>query len=322
MNLLNCLAAIGLPLAMPALAGAAAAPEAGTLCSRSIRVQFPGTVAVTNRFGPQPLRFRLQALPALAAPGDTANLLLLSAEPGLLLQAPSASGSATSLVAGRLVFTAPAARQIQDFGAPALRATLGPTNRAPLNLRRHRALAIWLELDGPPSSEPLALEVQLEAGGRTVQFPPIQLGFSGARTVLLPEAADEPAPAGSAAGGFDYGAVSALSLRWAPGRAGPPPACRVRRIEAVAEFDGLLMMPELTIDETRLVITAALRTGDSVELGGDGRLRVFDAAGDLLTLMDPYGGVPRLKGGVNHVRLHSAEPAAARMTLITRAQEP
>ncbi len=281
------------------------------------RTSVPGKLRVTNGFGAQPLRFRLQAAPTLAVPGDQTNLVLFRAEPPVELKLPAAKAP----MPGALAW--------------------GTNLAAPLNLLRHRALAVKLSCNprppatnqqAPIRNEPCAvLNVQLEAGGKTYRDHYIDLNFTGERTIILPEPATErmlpefrPADANyafkAAMYGFDYRHIVAVNLRWMRLPKGQPAQCGVARIEALAEADAGLKNPELVIGNARLLVPAELKTGDYAEFEATGPVKIFDRNGTLLSSVNPVGGPPRLQPNENTIILKSASPAAARLTVITMGE--
>jgi hypothetical protein len=271
------------------------------------RVMVPGALSVTNPFGTQPVRLRLQAVPTLAAAGDPANRVLLNAEPARELSLPAA--------------TAPMP------GAPAWQTSFAQ----PLDLLHHRALAVQLRVDGPApaaGSPAAVLNVQLEAGGKTYRDHYIDLDFRGAKTVVLPEPTTErmlpefrPAHANyafkAAMYGFDYGHIVALHLRWMRLPAGEPVRCSVVKVEALAESETTLQHAELVWGDKTLVIPADLKTGDYAEFEGEGPLRVFDRQGVLLASFEAARDLPLWQAGENPVSIRAAGPAGVKLTAIT-----
>ena len=270
------------------------------------RVTVPGELTVTNTFGAQPMKFRLQAVPALAPVGDKANITLLHAEPTTVLTLPAAN-------------------------APMPGALAGQTSLAkPMDLLHHRALAVRLRVDGPApivDGQVAVLNVQLEAAGKTYRDHYIDLNFTGEKTIILPEPTTErmlpefrPAPANyafkAAMYGFDYGHIVAMNLRWMRAPKDQPVTCSVVSVEALTESEVPLSHPELIIGDKALAIPADLKTGDYVEFQGDGPVRVFDRNGSLLSSIDVGSDLPILQGGKNRVVLRSAA-APARLTCIT-----
>ncbi|OHB65635.1 MAG: hypothetical protein A2Y77_03625 [Planctomycetes bacterium RBG_13_62_9] len=271
------------------------------------RVNVPGELRVTNTFAAQPLKFRLQAAPALAPVGDKTNVVLLRCEPARELNVPAANAPMPGALANRT-----------DFATP-------------LDLIHHRALAIRLRVNTPAVAEnepPAVLNVQLESGGKTYRDHYLDLDFTGERTIVLPEPTTErmlpefrPAHANyafkAAMYGFNYRHVVALNLRWMRAPKDRPVTCSVVLVEALAESEVPLKNPEVTVGEKTLTIPLELKTGDYAEFWADGALQVFDRKGTLLSSLDVGSDLPGLSPGMNRVTLHAAGAAWAKFTAIT-----
>lgn len=299
------------------------------------RADAPGEIPVRNPFGPQPLRFRLQAVPTLAPPGDAANVVLVRAEPPAELPSPRATSGQSSpampgALAARIDFTQPAANRSGDWALPPGAATAGGEGRA-LDLLRHRALAVRLRVDAferAADEPPPVLNVQLEAGAKTYREHYIDLDFSGQRVVILPEPTTErtlaefrPSHANyefkSAMYGFNYGHVVALNFRWMrlPKQGGI--RCAIASVEALAETDTKLGNPEIAIGERRMVVGHELATGDYAEFHGEGPIRVFDRNGALRAELPAPADVPTLPAGPSALRYAAAPGGPAKLMLIT-----
>jgi hypothetical protein len=271
------------------------------------RTTVPGELVVTNSFSAQPLKFRLQAVPALAPVGDKANLTLLHAEPATALSLPAANAPMPGAMANQINFT------------------------KPMDLLRHRALAVRLRVDGPApvmNGQVAVLNVQLEAAGKSYRDHYIDLNFTGEKTIVLPEPTTErmlpefrPAQANyafkAAMYGFDYRHIVALNLRWMRAPKGQPVRCSVTSVEALAESESPLQHPELIVGEQTLTIPADLKTGDYAEFWAAGSLKVFDRNGTLLSSVNIQGTPVTLQPGENHVALRAAAPAPTKLTCIT-----
>jgi hypothetical protein len=270
------------------------------------QVDVPGELRVTNMFGVQPLKFRLQAVSMLASMGDKANVVLLHAEPTTELNLPPTGAPMPGALANRI-----------DFAKP-------------LDLLHHRALAVRLGVDGPaPTNGPCAvLNVQLESGGKTYRDHYIDLDFRGEKTIFLPEPTTErmlpefrPAHSNyefkAAMYGFEYRHIVALNLRWMRLPKDRLVKCSVTLVEALAESEVPLKNPELTVGAKTFSIPVELKTGDYAEFWADGPVRVFDRNGIPLSSFDPEGGPPALQAGENPIVLHAAGAASARFTAIT-----
>ena len=154
------------------------------------RVDVPGEVRVKNEFGPQKLKFRLQAVPRLTKVGDRSNITLFHADPPLALHPRGANVIMPGALIGRIEFTKSAGAQAGTVTAAPV--TEGETIQSgrPLDLSTHRALAVRLNVDGPlpkPGTPGAVLNVQLESSGRNYRDHYIDLDFLGERTIVIPE---------------------------------------------------------------------------------------------------------------------------------------
>jgi hypothetical protein len=268
-------------------------------------VDLPGELRVTNPFGAQPLKFRLQAAPVLASVGDETNIVLLHAEPAAELSLPAAGAPMPGALAQRADFT------------------------KPLDLLHHRALAVRLGVDAPASANgPCAvLNLQLESGGKTYRDHYVDLDFRGDKTIVLPEPTTErmlaefrPAHANyafkAAMYGFDYRHIIALNLRWMRLPKDQSVQCRVLQVEALAESEVPLKDLELTVGEKAFPLPAELKTGDYAEFWAEGPVRVFDRNGAGLSSLDVPGDTPLLQAGENRISLRAGGAARAKFTAI------
>jgi hypothetical protein len=247
-------------------------------------------LSITNTFTAQPLQFRLQVVPTLAAVGATNNITLLRTNTALSVAKPPMPGA----LASRTEFA------------------------KPLDLLHHRALAVTVRVDNLVTGA--VLNVQLEAGSKRYRDHYLDLNFTGEKTLIIPEPTTgrmlpefRPAHANyafkAAMYDFNYRNVVALNLRWM--RA--PVPCRVELVEALAETDTRLVDPQ--IGDYR--IPARLGTGDYIECRAGSPVRVFDGNGRLLASPNATGPLPQLGPGANRLRLGGAGPAAVKFTLIT-----
>jgi hypothetical protein len=280
---------------------------------------------ITNAFAAQPLQFRLQCVPVLAPPGAATNRVLLHAVPPLQLPPPDKRAALPGALAARIEFTKPVGDQFSVFmvgqAAPAATGTAGK----PLNLLKHRALAVRLSVPGaPPAGQPPpVLNLQLEAGGKVYRDYYVDLDFAGERTLIIPEPTTgrmlpefRPAHANyafkAAMYGFNYGGILALNLRWMRGGG----TCAVAQVEALAELDTPLTRPVLAVGGKKFVLPVDLGTEDYAEFRDGGDLRVFDKQGQLLQTVRPAGRVPQLPAGPSRIQLE-AGGGAAKLTVIT-----
>jgi hypothetical protein len=290
------------------------------------RVALPGEARAVNLFAAQPLRFRLQAVPALAAVGDKANQVLLRSNPPLELKLPGVKDAMPGALAGAVEFLKPAGQQAVGLKLGP-QAVLGGGGK-PVNLLKHRAVAIKLRVDAPPppATPCPVLNVQLESWGKTYRDYYLDLDFAGEKTVVMAEPSTErmlpefrPAAQNyefkAAMYGFDYQGIVALNFRWMRVATGAPLRCRVELVEALAESDAPLENPAIVLGGRRLVIPAALHPGDYAECWGEGPLRVFDRNG--VTLKTAAAPPADLHPGENRLTLESQSSGTARLTVIT-----
>ena len=143
---------------------------------------------------------------------------------------------------GALVQRVELSKAVQDPGSTLM---VGPSDRSSaraLDLTRHRALAVQLEVEGPAqtSVESPVLNVQLEAGGKAYRDYYVDLNFRGIKTLILPEASTSrmlaefrPAysnyPFKMAMYSFNYANVIALNLRWMRYANGSGIQCRIEQ---------------------------------------------------------------------------------------------
>jgi hypothetical protein len=281
------------------------------------RVVIPGEITLKNDFEAQPLKFRLQVAPTLAAIGDPANISLFRAEPPVEIPPPDTRATMPGVLVQRVEFmTGP-------------RAAGDATRGKPLDLTRRRALAVRLNVDGLAlgSGERPVLNIQLEAGGKRYRDYYLDLDFSGPKTVILAEpgtsrmlAEFRPAYSNyafkSAMTGFNYDNVVALNLRWMRYPKGSDVRCRISLVEALEERNGALTGIDVSAGALNIAIPGEMRTGDYAEYWGDGPIRVFDRNGILL-LTTPTNGGPLLRAGDNRLAVKAAASGNAIFTLIT-----
>ena len=149
------------------------------------RMAIPGEITVKNDFDEQPLRFRLQVEPELAAMGDPANIPLLRGHPLVEVGPPSAQDA----MPGALVQRVALSKAAQNSGGVFMVGASDRTTGKAVDLRTHRALAVRLEVEGPEqaSGQTPVLNIQLETGDTTYRDYYIDLNFRGTKTVILPE---------------------------------------------------------------------------------------------------------------------------------------
>jgi hypothetical protein len=292
------------------------------------RMAVPGEISVRNDFSAQPLKFRLQVTPALAAVGDPSNIPLLRAESSGEIQPPDAKAT----LPGSLIQHFEFARALQDQRSPFLvgpRAAGDKTPGKPLYLTNHRALAVRLEVEGLAAGlgETPVLNIQLEADGRWYRDYYVDVNFSGSKTVILTEpgtsrmlAEFRPAyanyPFKAAMYGFNYGNVVALNLRWMRYPKGCEVRCRISFVDALEERDSTLRDVGISVGSLSFAVPARMKIGDYAEYWGDGVIRVFDRNGIQLST-SPVEPGPQLSTGENKLTLKAAGSGNVTLTVIT-----
>ncbi len=286
----------------------------------ALRTNGAGRLEVTNNGPVQPLRFQLRCLPSLAPPLASDNVKLFrpgrpmgirmpvgAAMPGALayrarLEQPSEPGRAVFAV-GPQPDELPVARS----------KAIGKRNH--VDLVSHRALAVTLDVDGPPDPPgalPGVLNVQLESTSKRYRDYFIDLDFRGRRTITIdnPDAARTISQYRPARGAyrlkaalytFDYDRIMGLDLRW---MRFPSAAVKVKleSISAVAERPTLARGVAVSLGKSRVELPTQLHPGDYADYDGGSDVRVFDHDGKLLAtgqVADP----PLLGKGTNLVRV-------------------
>jgi hypothetical protein len=292
------------------------------------RLAIPGEITLKNDFSAQPLKFRLKLAPALAASGDTSNIALLRAEPPVEIQSPDTKASLPGSLVQRFEFT----KAVQDQRSVFMvgpRAADDKTPGKPLDLTKHRALAVRLNVEGQAtgSGETPVLNIQLEAGGRRYRDYYVDVDFSGTKTIILTEPGTKrmlaefpPAyanyPFKAAMGSFNYGNVVALNLRWMRYPKGSAVRCRIGLVEALEERNSTLRDIEISTGSLSITIPAEMNTGDYAEYWADGAIRVFNRNGILLST-SPVKPGPQLGTGENKLMVKTAGSGNAVLTAIT-----
>lgn len=292
------------------------------------RLAAAGSLTVTNSFGPQPLSFRLAATTALAPPGDAGNITLLKPDAGLTVPPPGAKARMPGALAQRTAFASAVGDQVSALmvGPGGIKA--GKLAGKYHDLTQHRGIAVTLEVEGQPAKGPPAvLNVQLESDGKRYRDHYIDLDFSGARTVVIPEPTAERMLAEFRPDGanyafkhagytFNYGRIVALNLRWMRWPKGATITCKVSRVEALKESEAVLRNPRLLVGDRVFNIPAELRTGDYAEYWAAGPIRIFDANGAEKGSFAPKESPLPLTGGHNTIRLEGESFAPVKFTAV------
>jgi hypothetical protein len=292
------------------------------------RLVIPGEMLVRNEFEKQPVKFRLRVAPQLAPVDDPSNISLLRTEVPVEVQAPDTKDQMPGALVWRIEYAQAGQDQSSMFMVGPTKASNRLMSKA-LDLTRHRALAVQLEVDGPLSGsrESPVLNVQLEAGGRTYRDYYIDLDFRGAKTVILAEpgtsrmlAEFRPVSANysfkAAMYSFNYTNVVALNLRWMRYTKGSRVRCRIGLVEALEERNGVSRDFEISAGLLKISIPGEMKTGDYAEYWGEGPIRIFDRNGVLLRTV-PAARAPVLEAGENRLAVKAGESGNLMLTAIT-----
>jgi len=296
-----------------------------------------------NRFGPQPLKLRIEALYA-AAPYDSPDAALLAgfARPDELAVTGAAKGvsaewAALAIDANRKGPSGACA----SYAAKNTSATpkgawtqLARTFAPPLDLRKHGAMGLWIQGDGKGE----LLNFQLT---NPPQFWPtwdehyVDVDFTGWRYVelhLRERDADRHWDYTWPYGGLcdvtrsplirDH--VSALNIYYNNLPPNEAVKCLLSPIKALPVAKVKLANPAISIGDRKVVFPITLESGQYIEMESASDCRLYDERGALLQRLTPQGDVPRLAAGDNLVSFACAEPqgynARAKVTLITQGQ--
>ncbi|MCY3020727.1 MAG: hypothetical protein NTW87_17050 [Planctomycetota bacterium] len=298
------------------------------------------TWTARNRFGPQPLRLRIEALYA-AAPYDSPDAVVLArfdkpeefalagTAPGVTASwAPSAEvmreGTATGCLTAKSSMTARA-------GAwAAIRKAFSP----PVDLGKRGAMGVWVHGDGKGE----LLNLQLT---NPTQFWPtwdehyIDVDFTGWRYVelLLRERdadrfVDYTWPYGGTSAVFRSplirGYTSALSIYCNHLPPNDTTKCFLGAVKALPVVKVKLKEPALSIGGSRIVFPVTLESGQYLEMESAAACRVYDERGALVDTTVPRGEQPKLETGDNRLTFACEPPQGAnarvRVTAITQGE--
>lgn len=318
----------------------AAYPKSGIIRSDASET---ATWPIQNHFGPQPLRVRIEALPALAAYGAANNLVVADfaklqfavsgntgAKAALALTGenhPQAGAVARLSCAGPAV-NAPFPNKLAGHGQPAW-AQASASFPTPLDLRLHRGLGVWIKGDGGNE----VLNVQLEVTPQSYLHFYQPIDFTGWRYCELGEMEGDRV--------LDYFTYEKHALhdpkldRFAgvtlmilnPPRGGNVDL-QLGRIEALREVGGQLVNPRITVGGAALTLPVALEpeqyleTGDLWASRDPAVCRIFDADGQERRRLKLDGLLPGVPAAASTIRFQNEAKlsARARVTLLLERQ--
>jgi hypothetical protein len=293
---------------------------------------------VRNRFGPQPMRLRIEALEA-AVPYDSADAVVLARfdKPDDLAVGGAAAGVTPSW--------APAAEPARP-GGPSAKFTAASTLKAregawakivrtfspPVDLGTCGALGVWIHGDGKGE----LLNLQLTNPDRfwpTWDEHYVDVDFTGWRYVELhlrerdaDRFVDYRWPYGGTSAVFRSPLIrahtSVLAIYYNHLPPGDTATCYLSPVKALRTVKIRLADPAVAVGGSRIVFPVTLESGQYVEMESASDCRLYDARGALLRKVVPQGEPPRLEAGENRATFSCQGPegsvARARVTVITQ----
>lgn len=290
------------------------------------KLNLPREVEIDNAGPPQPLTLRVRALPSQAKANETGNIPLIRTDNQMELRIP-ASAPDDSVVAS-IPLSEPSGRQTSNEYK-----SKGPGNapigRAPIDLQRHRGLAVTLDVKGRTtdgaSSWPV-LNVQLQSVGTMYRDYYVDVNFSGEKTIIIPGTNVErlfddlqPMSYGvfNSVYNFDFSKIVSVNFRWMRRPVGDGFSCAVKSVVALAETDNPVNNLRISLGGKSLSIPAEIATGNYVEFTRSGEVRYYDKNGNMLSNVTPRSGMPlTLAAGRNILKLESATTIPVELTIM------
>lgn len=294
--------------------------------------------SVTNRFGRQPLRLRIEGLlsaGAYAAAGnitmadfqDCAGFTNRAAEAGIRMNLePCADLVKVGKVSGRIAATSDRPTPQRSW------ARVGKYFAPALNLSKHQAMGVWVHGDG--TGAVLNLQLKSPPG-----FTPgdgdhyIILDFSGWRyfELIEPEGeryANYSWPYGGIYSIYrenvTYSHVHALNLFLNNIPAKGSVTCELSPVVALPTLPAKLVNPEITVGGRTIKFPVEFESGSYLEFQSLTDCKVYGPKGDVICDVRPEGEVPDLDAGANAIRfacdaLGGVRPRA-RVTVLSRGE--
>ena len=268
----------------------------------------------------QPLRVTVEAMPALARFADTANVVLVDPSRPLNLNTTGAGplGEKSRQTDGLNFELKPVGG---DFAVSAVNRGQNPSgwgcaeiilDGGPKDLSRNRALGAWVQADGSGA----LLHFVVEDSGRwNVRDYYVRLDFKGRRYIEIPESAkgevyDFAFPYSNywAIRNINFQAIARLYVFLTGVPPGRTAEARFSRLEALRETPLPIENPQLSVNGAIVTFPVRLEADGYLELGGDGKTRVFDPNGFTKAEVAPGGLSPR----------HGTVPTGSRFSIGAR----
>ncbi len=299
----------------------------------------PSTWTVENRFGPQPVKLRIEALYSVD-PYDSDEAVVLAdfAEQGEFAEQADAKGvthelkpSADNVKIGKISgrYSATNAGKSRD-GAWA---KAGKVFSPPVNLGKCSAIGVWIHGDGKGE----LLNIQLD---NPRPYPAVRaehyvdIDFTGWRYFELlfrerdaQRCDDYRWPYGTNGiyrRWLRRGCISPLNLYYNNLPPQQPVTCFLSPIKALRTRKVKLVNPSIEIGGRRIVFPVALESGSYIELESVSNCSLFSVKGERLEQLSPRGAVPELAAGANRVKFACEGPkdvrARAQITFIRHGE--
>ncbi len=291
-----------------------------------------------NKFDPQPLRLRIEALMGAAGYDSAGSVTVIEFQsPNEFPDRASQSGVSAEIKPSQdLVktgktsgfFTATSTHTTPTAAWTKVEKRFSP----PLNLSAQQALGLWIHGDGQGQM----LNVQLRSPSHVVagigdHYIPVD--FTGWRYFEL----IEPEGARHAQYQWPYGDiysiyresvsfahVESLSLWYNNLSPGKKATCYLSPIKAVPLMPTKLIRPSIAVGGTTLTLPVEIESGQYLELQGPTDCKLHGPQGQMLRDVKPEGQVPILASGANEVRFQCGSPpglrARAYVTVITQGK--
>ena len=303
---------------------------------------------VTNGYGAQPLRLRIQAPFALSPWDDPDGRVLVDFDdPASFSQVRTREGVTAEIAAGPAddgsgIFTAHSTHDRPD-GAWTMRGRM----LDPVVDQTGRGMGVWIDGDGKGEILNIQCKTPTVMEGAFLDHY-IEIDFTGRRYFELVE------PEGDRIAQFDWpycprrddwerdgaavfvGAYSSFHLHCERDKIrqlnlyynnipeGETVTTTLSPIRSLPAHPITLVDPTVRVNGVAVTFPGRLESGHYLELDGSGRCTIYDATGEPLTQVQPSGTIPRLEAGDNQVEYDSGVDGnphpRAQVTVITRGE--
>lgn len=281
---------------------------------------------VVNKFGPQPVKLRIEALHA-AGPYDAPDNPVVAdfRDPRLFARRSTAPGLSADLtasaeqtkaadVSGRLEVSN---RQPAD-GQPSW-ASIVRTFAPPLDLSKNQALGVWVHGDG--QGEMLNFQIRSPDHVSTgIGDHYVRIDFTGWRYCELIEPESDRVDdcrwpySASVYGRYrevvNHAQIETLGLWMNDVARGRTVTCHLSPVKAVPLVETRIVNPAVTIADKRLIFPVAIDTGGYLEFHSQDDCALYGRKGEWITKVHPTGDVPWLQAGENPIAFSCDPPTA------------